>query len=265
MKKSLINFLKEKYFWIALCLVLTGIIVGLAGNDIRILRTLFFNKDGVFNWTILVGITGIYSFIFTVYLNAHRDDVELVVKPKIEHNKSMVSNLSDMLVYSANLGTMINVVVGDLLYAYYDINTKNERERYATKITEGYTDFLNVAESLLFEIDVYSDSTNLGPEIEKLRDNIQIIMRLYNNAVSRLDELGGKRKSMNDDNKKVKNLLIEDPENPGVFVSKEVREMKNNRLRPTIHELYIERKEIRKIARMYFKNEEKTISKKFKF
>lgn len=90
-------------------------------------------------------------------------------------------------------------------------------------------------------------------------------MKFYKISVSKLRFIEGKRKTMREVPDDLKNELMEDPHQKGIFVSKQVRTNFNDEFKTDRHEVYKTRKKIRILASEYLKEENKSRVKTFEF
>ncbi|EKQ03258.1 hypothetical protein LCA32G_1386 [Lacticaseibacillus paracasei] len=242
MTKNVFRFLKDRRFWIATSLVLLGIIVGLIGKNNTLLLSLFLDKSGQFQWTVLAGITAVYSFIYTVYLNAHKDKINLIVKPKVEHDEKILERIGDYLSISTEIMSDINITVGDQIYRFHEEYVESSSSAINDRISTNYSVFLNIREQLELEVRTYSDEDELLREIENLHEGVKRCMKFYKISVSKLRFIEGKRKTMREVPDDLKNELMEDPHQKGIFVSKQVRTNFNDEFKTDRHEVYKTRK-----------------------
>ncbi|WP_369901322.1 hypothetical protein [Lactiplantibacillus plantarum] len=265
---SIFKFIESVYFWFITTMILLGIIIGIKSSGTNIFTTTFITETGKFNWTALAGIVAAYSFIYTVYLNKHKEKVELVIKPKIERNKEMLNDISIYLVLTTDIITDINLISGEMLYRSYSIETEKTVPEWQNDLSEKYNKLKVLRDKLLLSFSMHElneEGRALKKDVDDLHENIKNAMSVYRKIVSELQLISSKRHSMDEINDNLKDKLIQDPENPSCYVDKAARSLIKNEFKPISTKAYHNRVTMREHTAEYFKLQSKSIEDKFTF
>lgn len=249
--KHIKHFLCSQSFWFATTLILIGVVLTLFGEHNQFISKVFLNKDGRFEWTVLAGITAVYSFIYSIYLNSHKEKVEIVLKPEIERDQMISDLLSNYLALSTRLATDINKAIGDKLYRFHDPDVQLSSRKLDELIQDNYPKFLLTREKLQLEIKPDSDSQKILAKVNELHTNVEACLKSYNRCISKLDMIESQRESSAEVPDDLKSEFIMDPGRPGVYISNRVKDMFNDVSKPARISTYNTRKELRTLATEY--------------
>lgn len=253
MSKALL-FLKSTYFWVGTSILLSGLLLGIYSQNNSILALLFLTDKNVFNVNILIGMTGIYSFVYTIYLNKRKEEIEVSNKPRIARNNELFNDIVHYIVLSTNICTDINRTIGDQLYRYYDKKTVDQKEKLGEEIDTMYLEFKDLRDKIILLISIYSDkdNTTLKLDLDNMHEKVKDSIKIYRTCQDKLYEIYSKRHSMKERPRKLKNMLVPDSNRPKNFISSEVRNMYNDQFKIERSQIYTLRKEVRKSAVKYF-------------
>lgn len=257
--KTFLGFFRSKYFWVGLSVLLGGFLMGVFSEHSSLLALIFLTDKGVFNFNVLIGITGIYSFVYTIYLNARKEEMEVKIKPRLKNNHELFKNITHFIVLSTNLTTDINRTIGDQLYDAYNPVIIDQKNKLDEEISAMYSEFKDIREKIILNISIYSanEKFELTSNLDKIHENIKDSMTIYNNCKKILDNIQDKRESMEFKIPDGDYSFVPDVENPTKYVNKEVLKIFKNEFKKHLKNSYNFRKDARESLIDYFSEQEK--------
>jgi len=259
MKNKFISFFKSTTFWFTTSLLEAIFLMINIINRNDVLKPIFFQKNGSFNVSIIVGVTGVYTLVYSIYLNAHKEEIEIINKPKIKKNNELLDDLNRLIVLSINISTNINKIVGNNLYRYYDQDVKDDSIIKKSQISEDYNEFKNLRYKIRSIILINSRNTKIDNdllnEVEGLHEKVKNIVTQYQNNMQIIEKVYGKKSNMKSHRFSMRDELVRDKNNLKNYVSREVEENRKYNIKPLVHDIYNQRKKVRDDMIDYFKKQ----------
>lgn len=235
------------------------------GDHNQLIAKVFLNENGRFQWAMLAGVTAVYSFIYSIYLNAHKEKVEIILKPEIKRDQMISDLLSNYLVLSTQLATDINNAIGNQLYRYHEPNVRESSRQLDERIQANYPEFLLNREKLQLEIKASPDSQQILSQVDELHTHVQACLKSYNLCLSKLNKIETERENGHDVPETLETELMQDPERDGIYISRTVRDMFNTGFKPERVNTYSARKRLRTLATEYLDQNRRARQQMFDF